>query len=198
MPRRASEPSRAGLSPALIALAAAISLLPACGEAPTPALIAPAQTVRTVAGPISMFERSCASCHGAYGEFFEPLRREWTPEECKDVVGQMVRQRTSEKPTPAEMDALVAYVRSLRDQVPMIAITGRDHESIAGEVTPGCVVTVHSDGKALRAAVDGHLWSCPLPGAVRVTLIEARRADGTIARIADAGASAVGLGLKAD
>lgn len=177
MSRPASSLRRAVAGAIAPALAVLIASLPACGPS-SPAGVLPPQQIGTVPGPVALFERSCAACHGAFGEFFDPLRREWTDQERREMVQTMLRTRTAETATDAQIDALTAYVRSVREQRVFLAVTDAGEDRLAGEVTPGAVVAVQVGGQTLAAAVTDYRWSVGVPKGALIESITARKEAG--------------------
>lgn len=140
-------------------------------------------------GPISFFNASCGPCHGDYGML---LREELPPEAAqwdsiRSVIRGMVIGQAQTTLPEREIDALAAYRLSLLDGTPYVAFTGASDGEMRGEVTPGATVQVLAGGSAHAAAVDGHLWTAPLPaGAGAVTVRAALGGRTTVLPLAEA------------
>ncbi len=127
-------------------------------------------------GPISYFEDHCARCHGSYGYLYAmPFVLDPASETFQEKVREMVVGPAQSSLTPGELDALVAYHRSMVDGRPFIAWTSADGSGWRGEVTPGSTVWVIDGGVERGAEVTGHAWSA---GGSDGAVLEARGPGG--------------------
>lgn len=111
-------------------------------------------------GPISFFNSACASCHGDYGGFYgDGFAAARSDADLGRIVREMVAGPARSDLAERDMEALVAYHRSLVDGAPFLAWTSHRGEELTGEVTPGSTVSVvGGDMDGVEASVDGHTW----------------------------------------
>ncbi len=150
------------------------------GTAPTPAPASPRQAPAAsvspqalTVGPIAFFQASCARCHGAYGATYGEALAKLSDADLTRFTEEMVVGPGQAELPPADLEAQVAWHRSLIDQRPFLAITNLSDSSTEGEVTPGSTVEVIAGGQRSAAQVSGHTWTAPRPSAGPIT-IEAR------------------------
>ena len=147
------------------AILAAGAILCACSpSAPAPGAPAHAATQPPLStGTISYFEQHCARCHGPYGELYPRPFAAHTDEELARIVREMVTGPARSTLPERELDALTDYHRAMANSAPFIAITARVGSHIAGEVTPGALVTVRASPRSVPAVITGGTWSVDLP-----------------------------------
>jgi mono/diheme cytochrome c family protein len=111
-------------------------------------------------GPITYFEDHCARCHGSYGSGYLPeslSRRD--DESLRRIIRDMSAGPAQAPLADADVDAQVAYHRSLLARVPFIATTQRTADKLAGEATAGSTLEIDVNGKRTEIPLDGHEWS---------------------------------------
>jgi hypothetical protein len=138
-----------------------------CGPAASPGGEAGTRAADAPFAPITYFDDSCSRCHGAYGSAFDhaALRR-MDDRRLRQVLHEMTRgPARAPLETPAAMEALAAFHRSLTDDAPFVAVTKQTPASIEGEVTPKASVAIHVSGEVIPAEVTGHRWRVQLPPA---------------------------------
>ncbi|MDP8243240.1 MAG: hypothetical protein P9L94_04100 [Candidatus Hinthialibacter antarcticus] len=110
--------------------------------------------------PIEYFEFNCARCHGSYGSSYgDTFGEGMTDAELIEFVDDMAAGPGQAPIEGAELNAQVAFHRSLVKDLPFIAWTGWDGETLSGEVTAGSSVTVKVGNEILDATVRDEKWS---------------------------------------
>lgn len=109
--------------------------------------------------PIAYFEDHCARCHGPFGSFYgDAFAGIASDRAMHGVVQDMVEGPANSTLDDASLFALVAFHRSLRDGTPFGVVTVWNTHAMAGEMTPGTVVSVVADGRVIDAAMDEATW----------------------------------------
>lgn len=116
--------------------------------------------VRLTVGPISYFQKNCARCHGSYGRGFLPdTMARYDDAGLQRIVAEMTVGPAQAPLTVHDLTALVAYIDSIRNKKPFIAIVIRDN-ALEGDVTPKSrLQLIQSEGPTIDVPVDGHRWS---------------------------------------
>jgi hypothetical protein len=126
-------------------------------------------------GPIAVYERSCANCHGPNGSFYGPdLGQGKTDAQLYKAIQDMADNQGQVELTPTELESQTAYHRAIIKREPFLALTSRTPTALKGEVTTGSTVTVTVAGKPQSVTVVGFTWSATLEG-IGPILITARR-----------------------
>lgn len=124
-------------------------------------------------GPIALYDRACANCHGPNGSFYGPeLGQGKTDAQLYQAVQDMADNQGQIALTPAEVEAVTAYHRAIIKKEPFVAITGRTRTELRGEVMKGSTVSVTVAGKAVPVSLSGTTWRATLSrsGALCVTV----------------------------
>lgn len=110
--------------------------------------------------PIEYFEFNCARCHGSYGSSYgDSFGEGMSDPELIEFVGEMAAGPGQSAIEGPELDAQVAFHRSLVINSPFIAWTGWDGETLSGEVTAGSTVKAQVGKQVFDAVVKGEQWS---------------------------------------
>lgn len=142
--------------------------LSACDRAtPLPTPPAPPPTLAGLR-PLTYFEDNCSRCHGPYGSFYgDTFGKKLTPEQLHRVVDEMAAGPGNAPLQGAELEAQVAYHRSLIDGKPFLILTEIKEENgqhiLHGEATPDSQVELLINDVPTPAKLEGHRWSIPLP-----------------------------------
>lgn len=131
-------------------------------------------------GPITVYDHSCAGCHGPNGSFYGPdLGKGKTDAQLYKAVQDMADNQGQVELTPVEVEAQTAYHRAIIKGEPFLAVTERTKKLLRGEVTKGATVSVTILGKPQKVVVEGFTWRATLvdDGAI---LIVARRKNAEV------------------
>jgi hypothetical protein len=114
--------------------------------------------------PISYFEDRCARCHGPQGSFYgDAFGKNLTEEALRKVVYDMCRNQGEMKLEGVDLDAQIAYHRSMISKEPFLVVTHREKGQLAGEASEKAVVTVRFKRSSVRAEVKGTVWRVAVP-----------------------------------
>jgi hypothetical protein len=142
--------------------------------------------VNLAAGPITLFERACARCHGPAGSLYGDEFAGLDDRTLADRVAAMMEGPGGLNPTPAELAGMVAYQKALRDKRPFACIlNGTDAKAgrtavLCGEVTRGASLEIRRNSASLAADVQATNWTVsnppppPFDVAARIGSSEAR------------------------
>jgi mono/diheme cytochrome c family protein len=142
---------------------------PAPTKADAPPAPEKSDAVDLIEGPVTTFERACAGCHGPQGAFHDESLAKMADDKLREMVEQMMRGPGQLQPTPVQLEAMIAYQRSLRDRRPFACVTnaaaflsGKDI-ALQGEVSPGASVQSDKAGARIAATVNGMVWTLAQP-----------------------------------
>jgi hypothetical protein len=128
--------------------------------------------------PIRTFAARCARCHGERGAMYaQPFKHQG--EALRQVVSEMMRGPAQLDPTDAEIEAMLAYHRTMREAMPFAVATNAgavaegSAPTLDGEATPEAMVAVRADGKRSNVKTDGQRWSIDAP--TLPAMIEAKK-----------------------
>lgn len=120
--------------------------------------------------PLAYFNANCARCHGEYGSFYDDnFAHDRDDASLRAVIDEMAAGPGQAPLTPAELDAVTAWHRALRDKKPFVVIVksekNGDNWQLSGEISPGA--TLQINGKDVE--VKSSQWTyCVAPGAVKL------------------------------
>lgn len=110
--------------------------------------------------PLAYFNQNCARCHGEYGSFYpENFAAERDDASLHAIIEEMAEGPAQAPLAPAELDAVAAWHRALRDKKPFVVIvkaekTGEGWQ-LSGEISPNA--TLQINGKSVE--VNGSNWT---------------------------------------
>jgi len=116
--------------------------------------------------PVSTFEQSCARCHGPQGSFFGKGFAQEDDADLKQTVQDMMEGPSFLTPSPADVQAMTAYLQAMANQQPFLCVTTWDPNSdrLQGEATPGTVVIpVGAEDQHVTANAQGQWTLSGLP-----------------------------------
>ena len=127
----------------------------------TSALTAPTDLRLT---PVATFAAKCVRCHGPEGAKYKPSVWMRNCANLRKQLTTMMTRRAKLEPTPAEVEAMAAYVRSLKGGVFVEIANGAEFAAgksakLAGEATPGARVTLVKDGKETPLTLTKGAWA---------------------------------------
>ena len=128
---------------------------------------------------MAYFEAHCAGCHGPDGMLFAPGMDERHPgPDLAHIIDEMAAGPGMAPIDGPDLEAQVAFHRSLIDGRPFLAWTGQSGDAVAGEVTRGSRVRVLTPGgEAVDAEIDGFRWTANAAG--QGLVVEAAKGDAT-------------------
>lgn len=156
----------------------ALGFLGACASAPVVSQEGVAVEVRPLgARPVAYFERACAGCHGEEGSLYAAgFGERLTDEALADKVRTMASGPAQAPIEGRELDAQVAYHRSMIAGEPFLVFVGARGEDLVFESSPGATVTAVGEGRRLRVRrakpddeSENALWLVPNVGELTVT-----------------------------
>ena len=124
----------------------------------------------TAFAPLAYFNANCARCHGENGAFYEKdFGHDKSDASLRAIIDEMAAGPGQAPLSPAELDAVAAWHRALRDKKPFIVIVKSEKVEagwqLSGEVSPGA--TLEINGKAVE--VKGANWTfCAPNGPVKL------------------------------
>ena len=126
-------------------------------------------------GPIAVYEKACARCHGPNGSFYGPeLGKGKTDAQLKKAVQDMADNQGQIELTPDEVEEQTAYHRAIIKKEPFIAITAQSKTELKGETMTKALITVTVAGKPMKVTRKDFIWQAKLEGEglvlVRATL----------------------------
>lgn len=128
-------------------------------------------------GPVLLFEESCARCHGPQGSFYGQEFAKLDDAHLRQAVTDMMRGPAGLDPSLADIAAMVAYHRALRETGLFVVATnagrfaGGKDRSLQGEVTPGAAVEIHKDRDVVPAQVQDMTWTVANPPAMPFSVV---------------------------
>jgi len=165
----------------MIALTLGLLLLAGCpapNQSPTAPTAVPSYPGVTplALGPVTTFEKSCARCHGPQGASFRQDVARLPDDQLRRGVKGMMQGKARLKPTPAEIDAMLAYQRALARRQPFVCVTNGPIDAdgkltrLAGQASPGAQLElrtpIHASGITVQPdgawAVEENLPAPPL------------------------------------
>jgi hypothetical protein len=115
-------------------------------------------------GPVSYFDDHCARCHGPQGSFYgDDFGKNLNEEALRKVVYDMCRHQGDAPLDGVDLDAQIAYHRSMIAKEPFVAVTKCEGGQLSGEVTEKAVVTVKFRHSSVKAEVKGATWKATAP-----------------------------------
>lgn len=139
------------------ARSSALFLLALLAQPPAPKVL--------VRGPIALYEKACANCHGPNGSFYGPdLGKGKTDSQLYKAIQDMADNQGQIELSPVEVEAVTAYHRAIIKREPFLAVTERTAATLCGEATKGSAVQVTVAGKPQQVRVVGFQWSATLKG----------------------------------
>jgi len=112
---------------------------------------------------MAFFHQSCVRCHGIAGELYPETLAQTNEKKLRADVVRMVIGPAQTTLAPAEVEAQIAFHRSLVDHAPFLAVTETSRTTIRGETTPGSIVHAMLGDTRIDAVVDGWTWRITLP-----------------------------------
>lgn len=110
---------------------------------------------------------SCARCHGDYGaNYGDEFGVGLSEAELRKFVDDMASGPGAAPLEGRELDAQVAFHRSMIRKQPFLDWTALNGDAIEGEVMEGSTVHVEIGGKSYPAKVDDARWSFTYPAGV--------------------------------
>jgi len=115
-------------------------------------------------GPMALFERCCASCHGPHGSLYGDKLTRAKDGSLSGVILNMMETQARLDPTAAMVDAMTAYHRAIRDRFLFLWVANsadaRPGESrvLRGEAAPNARVELLKGDVLLRAERTGTIW----------------------------------------
>ena len=115
--------------------------------------------------PISYFEDRCARCHGPQGSFYgDSFGKKLTEEALHKVVYDMCRNQGEMKLEGVDLDAQIAYHRSMIAKEPFIVLMSSDNGILVGEVPEKTEVKVKfKRSSTTTIGVRTSRWSVAIP-----------------------------------
>lgn len=114
--------------------------------------------------PVEYFEINCARCHGSYGSSYgEAFGDGLGDHELHEYVDEMAAGPGMAPLEGAELEAQVAFHRSMIDGRPFIAWTGFNQETLTGELSDGASLEASFGGETLNASANGAQWTVQTP-----------------------------------
>lgn len=166
-------------SAALGAGGAVVLAIAALAQQPGPPASRPAPVAKA---PLAYFAAHCARCHGPHGSFYgAEFGAKRSDEDLRKIVHEMAEGPGGAPIAGPDLDAQVAYHRSLIDRKPFLVWTLARGTALAGEVSPGAVVTARAGARPLPVKATGTRWSVTLPKGVpaRAVVLTARKGGAT-------------------
>jgi len=142
--------------------------LPACGGGSDEAPSQPGPDWRQPAvdlelAPVRTFAMHCARCHGDGGAMYpRPFRHRG--EDLRRVIEEMMVGPAQLDPTEAEVEAMLAYHRTMRRETPFAvaanagSVAAGNADALRGEATAGARVVWRAEGRQGEARREGRRW----------------------------------------
>lgn len=105
--------------------------------------------------PLAYFNQNCARCHGENGSFYE---KDFAPgksdAELRAVIDEMAVGPAQAPLAPAELDAVAAWHRALRDKKPFVVIVKSEKTAmgwqLSGEISPGATLQINEENVEVK------------------------------------------------
>ena len=119
-------------------------------------------------GGIGYFQERCVRCHGNYGLHYDlDHLAKFPPAKLRETVTAMCENQGDSPLTGQELDAQIAYHRSLTDARPYIFVIGAqqvgDKTKLRGEATPESNVCIKIDEISYPATLEEHTFVATIP-----------------------------------
>ena len=162
----------------MLTFAAACSAIVGCGRESSSDAAPPATSKETVTsrpaldpeeGPMALFERCCASCHGPQGSLYGDKLTRSRDGMLSGAILNMMETQAHLDPSAATIDAMTAYHRAIREHYPFLCVTNstaiRSGKTtvLRGESTPNALVELHKGDILLRAEHTATAWTIANP-----------------------------------
>lgn len=137
--------------------------------------------------PLAYFNENCARCHGEYGATYDDdFGKDRSDASLHEIINEMADGPGQAPLSPAELDAVTAWHRALRDKKPFVVIVKSEKTDagfqLSGEISPGATLEINGE----NVEVDGSNWTfCVAPGALK---LRATRGEATTQLDANAAA----------
>ena len=137
--------------------------------------------------PLAYFNANCARCHGENGSFYQDdFAHDKSDAELREVIDEMAAGPGQAPLAPAELDAVAAWHRALRDKKTFVLVVKSEKTDagfqLSGEISPGAALEIN--GKTVE--VKGSNWTASVaPGAAQ---LRATKGDATTELDANAAA----------
>ncbi len=142
--------------------------------------------------PLAYFSANCARCHGENGSFYgEDFAKGLDDAALHNVVKEMAEGPAQAPLSPADLDAVTSWHRSMRDKKPFVVIVKSEKTDagwqLEGEISPDA--TLQINGKDVE--VKGSNWTTRLaPDAAKTVKLRAQKGDALTELDASVGAFA--------
>lgn len=98
--------------------------------------------------PLAYFNQNCARCHGENGSFYEKdFAHNKSDADLRAVIDEMAEGPAQAPLSPAELDAVAAWHRALRDKKPFVVIVKSEKTAtgwqLSGEISPGATLQIN-------------------------------------------------------
>jgi hypothetical protein len=114
--------------------------------------------------PLKYFDDRCARCHGPQGSFYgNDFGKGLSEEALKKVVYDMCRNQGEMKLEGFDLEAQVAYHRSMIAKELFLVVTKIENGVLSGEVTEKATVEAKFKSSTVRAEVKGATWTARIP-----------------------------------
>lgn len=107
--------------------------------------------------PIAYFNQNCARCHGENGSFYE---KDFAPNksdaDLRAAIDEMAEGPAQMPLAPAELDAVAAWHRAIRDKKPFVIIVKSEKTAtgwqLSGEISPGATLQINDKNVEVKDA----------------------------------------------
>lgn len=135
--------------------------LPSVVAEPSAALPVVAHKTASFAA-LDYFQSSCARCHGDYGSIYgHEFRGKLDDDALREMVLRMSEGQAQAPITADQREAVVGFLRSLRDDHPYGTVVSRQENSFTGEASPGAKLWLESGAGRADVPLNGHTWQSP-------------------------------------
>ena len=120
--------------------------------------------------PLAYFNQNCARCHGVNGAFYEKdFAKNKSDADLHAVIEEMAEGPAQAPLAPAELDAVAAWHRAIRDKKPFVIIVKSEKTAtgwrLSGEISPGATLQINEK----EVEVEGSSWTTEVAvGAIRL------------------------------
>ena len=121
----------------------------------------PAESPPSV-GPITYFQSHCVRCHGDSGSNNPDFAKRLSDTKLRKMVDDMCAGPGGEPLKGADLDALIAFHRSIARDEPFICVTKCTKDRWEGEVSSGATLTLNDTSGERPVEVKDGSWSIPL------------------------------------
>ena len=137
--------------------------------------------------PLAYFNANCSRCHGENGAFYaDNFAHDRDDASLREIIDEMASGPGQAPLNPAELDAVAAWHRALRDKKPFVIIVksekNGDNWQLSGEVSPGAALQINDK----TVEVKGVEWT----ETVAAGAIKLRATKGELTTELDANAAA--------